>query len=288
MSKWRFESTELDDNNRLSCRVTARHPAYQKSITINLASSVKLQTCRRILLVLPGYRQNTERYMSVFRGLLNEADRCLVVVPQLTRDVFPVPEVLALNNMVTTRKCDVMKPQEEWVSTLFSALISYLMDAYTLLDQVFVFGHSAGAQLAHRIQLLDPLTNVSAVFAANSGWYTVPNIDIDFPFGVKGLLSSDSIRDNLQQNVYIMIGTRDTKEDFYLWKSKRVNTLQGLTRYDRANYMMQCIKHEARIQAIKTNWRYVEVANGRHKVDDMAPAAIGLMRKLYTLNTVAE
>jgi pimeloyl-ACP methyl ester carboxylesterase len=103
---------------------------------------------------------------------------------------------------------------------------------------VLVFGHSRGAQLAHRFAEFRP-DRVLAVAAVSAGTYTLPGIDgapggLTFPYGVNDLAlyaghSFDAARfENVQ--FWVGVGGQDTNTDLpHQW-----DTFEGNTRVQRA------------------------------------------------------
>ena len=53
------------------------------------------------------------------------------------------------------------------------------------MQKYHVFGHSAGGQFAHRFLMFKPNSRLDKMVASGSGWYTVPNLDFNFPYGFK-------------------------------------------------------------------------------------------------------
>ena len=49
-----------------------------------------------------------------------------------------------------------------------------------------LYGHSAGAQFVHRYLYFVPEARVAKVVAANAGWWTLPDLAVGFPYGLRG------------------------------------------------------------------------------------------------------
>jgi ribulose 1,5-bisphosphate carboxylase large subunit-like protein len=50
----------------------------------------------------------------------------------------------------------------------------------------YLFGHSAGARYAHRMVEFVPEAKAKMVIAANSGWYTLPDLNLDCLTALRG------------------------------------------------------------------------------------------------------
>src|SRR5260370_3493388 len=53
--------------------------------------------------------------------------------------------------------------------------------------KTFLWRHSAGGQFVHRLLATQPHDIFEAVGAANSGWYTLPTLDREYPEGLGGV-----------------------------------------------------------------------------------------------------
>lgn len=94
-----------------------------------------------------------------------------------------------------------------------------------------LFGHSGGAQFAHRFAMRRPGLLDAAVISA-AGWYTYLDTHRDFPDGVRSF--SDSALDGfLALPLLVAVGEDDTRRDRSL-RTGRVDSTQGGHRLSRA------------------------------------------------------
>jgi hypothetical protein len=81
-----------------------------------------------------------------------------------------------------------------------------------VVDEVVLFGHSAGAQFAQREVLFCealPLER-TRVFLCNAGWYTWPDRRIEYPYGFGGLPGSAEDRVCRVRRWHVLLGVSDT------------------------------------------------------------------------------
>ena len=97
--------------------------------------------------------------------------------------------------------------------------------SYSIIDQLFyhkkqltnnisdtydVFGNSAGGQVAHRLLLFKPNSPMNKIVSSASGWYTMPDLSIEF---LGGPASSPEENNNLTElfnkNFHVMVGSLD-------------------------------------------------------------------------------
>jgi hypothetical protein len=73
-----------------------------------------------------------------------------------------------------------------------------------------LFGHSAGSQFVHRMVMFGHRERVVACVAANAGTYMMPDLDIDFPYGLRATgLDEAALKAILQYRLTVMAGTAD-------------------------------------------------------------------------------
>ena len=99
--------------------------------------------------------------------------------------------------------------------------------------RIALFGFSGGAQFVHRYTLIHP-QRVRACVPVSAGWYTMPDPDLAWPLGLKGLPGGPL--DPAAQAVpfHLIVGQRDRRDDDALRRSARLDALQGVNRHARA------------------------------------------------------
>lgn len=125
-----------------------------------------------------------------------------------------------------------------------AALIEHLArtDA-AFVGPVQLFGHSGGAQLAHRFAMLYPHM-VARLGLVAAGWYCLPDDSMAFPYGL-GAPSHKRSSIWIQRNkvglhrylglpIDIYVGSEDTERDESLRQTPELDAIQGTTRIARA------------------------------------------------------
>jgi pimeloyl-ACP methyl ester carboxylesterase len=137
--------------------------------------------------------------------------------------------------------------------------------------QYDIFGHSAGGQFVHRFMLFMPNARVRTAIAANPGFYTLPNLNEKFPYGLKNSPHPMTEKDVLnwtRRKVILMRGTADVLRTENLRQSPEADA-QGQNRFERALFMFNKIK----AFNPKSPWQIFEVPNVAHDQKGMALAA---------------
>lgn len=110
-----------------------------------------------------------------------------------------------------------------------------------------LFGHSGGAQFAHRYAMAHPHRVARAVMAS-AGWYTFPKRRRRFPHGIKRSRRLTDVRfdpdEFLRVPMTVLVGESDTGKD-NLRRDDRVNRQQGLTRLERGRNWVDAMRAAA-------------------------------------------
>ena len=124
------------------------------------------------------------------------------------------------------------------------------------VDKLYLFGYSGGGQCVHRYTLAHP-GRVAKVAIGAAGWYTFPDPDLPYPYGLKVSRKdlSGVVFDPgkfLQVPTRVFVGAEDVKQDPALNKSLRIVRQQGETRVERAQNWIVAMKKAADSLGVQT------------------------------------
>jgi pimeloyl-ACP methyl ester carboxylesterase len=222
--------------------------------------------CTRLVVVMHGVLRNGVEYAESWAPAATRGDR-VVLVPELDGWGWPGSRAYNLGN-ATARGPSAFAAVERLCSTVRERL--------GLADPGFVlWGHSAGAQFVHRFVLFRPDAPVRLAIAAGAGWYTAPDLDVRWPYGLahrRLSFTADDVRRWAAAPVVLMRGTLDVQRDLHLRATDRAMA-QGRNRFDRAAWM------HAQIHRVDPSspWRLVDVPGVGHDDRLMARAAWPLL-----------
>ena len=107
----------------------------------------------------------------------------------------------------------------------------------TRRDKTYLWGHSAGGQFVHRLLATQPHGIFEAVGAANSGWYTLPTLDLDYPDGLGGIgLTREDVVRLLGYPLVIFSGDQDIDGTAENFPRHEAAMAQGPNRFARAQF----------------------------------------------------
>ncbi len=197
-----------------------------------------------------------------------------MVVPHFTVDDFPDANEFNQGHVFDASTGEVRSP-EQWtfaaIEPLFDAVVERIGGAqshYTL------FGHSAGSQFMHRFLYYMPDARVKRYISANAGWYTLPSLDVAYPYGLDGSgVTEAQLAAVLEKDVVIMLGREDVdRSDPDLRKTSEADE-QGPNRFARGLTMFESAKSASDQLGANFNWRLAIVDGASHSNAQMAAAA---------------
>ena len=217
----------------------------------------------RVLVLVHGKSGGAEELVEIFR---QNADLhgAMLVAPVFHDGTFPQFHQLGLNAATDGgRRPDI-------------ALRRILDDVSRLTQvathRVHIYGHSRGAQFAHRYAMAFPDAVLRCVISA-AGWYTLPDPSASFPHGTKVNRKLRSVEPDLDRfllvPVCVIVGAKDTDRDSKLKKSVRIDSAQGLTRLERARTWVDAVSVAARERGLVPNARLHVMPNAGHELSDL-------------------
>jgi pimeloyl-ACP methyl ester carboxylesterase len=127
-------------------------------------------------------------------------------------------------------------------------------------------GYSGGAQFSHRWTMTRP-ERVEHLIAVAAGWYTFPNPDLAFPYGLAtaGRLRRVSFDPEsfLAVPTTVLVGGED-RDSVNLRRNPRLDAQQGDTRVERARRWVLAMRMAARLYRVDANIAYQEVPGVDH------------------------
>lgn len=235
-----------------------RGPAYYLYVPRSTASP------RRMLVSVHGISRNAREHMEVFQSYA-EAYGVVLVAPLFDEKAFRgYQRLVASDPKRGIRRADIGLQRILADVTHVTGMPS---------DRIYLFGHSGGGQFAHRFAMAYPENVVRYVISA-AGWYTVPDLSVPYPYGMKPrrkLETPDMDVDAfLRIPACVVVGADDTERDETLNQAEWLDTTQGHTRVERAEYWVAAMTAAARWRELDTPFDLQVLANAGHDFTEMA------------------
>lgn len=142
----------------------------------------------------------------------------------------------------------------------------------------FIYGHSEGGQFVHRLVLLLPDARYAKAVAANPGWYTMPALNVNFPYGLGGSpATEESLKKGLGREFVLMLGDRDTDPDHKDLRRTPKAMAQGAHRFARGqNYFRDAGIRAGELKSAFA-WQLQVVPGAAHQNSKMSRSAAAVL-----------
>jgi hypothetical protein len=231
----------------------------------------------QVLFIVHGGARDSEKYLDIWKKF-TEHKNIILVAPEFKRADYEDYEYLNISDDYGV----LNKNLNEHLHNSLSIFFSFFKSKYNLeIDTYKLYGHSGGAQFAHRLLLFSDYDNVSSAVIAGAGSYTFLNNE-NYPYGLKesNHLSDKKIKRYLSQRVTFLIGNQDIKK----FESSKKNNIQGKAmqgnnRFEVGiNYFNNLITVSER-QKIPLRWKF-QIAKGvAHDNEKMSLLASEILLK---------
>ena len=230
----------------------------------------------RIVIVMHGASRDAPRYYDDWKAL-GEKLGLVVVVPEFSKRRFKGSARYNLG-FVFDPDTGRQRAEEKWtfsaIEPLFDDVVARLGSEQT---HYTLYGHSAGGQFVHRFLYYKKATRVNRYIAANSGWYTLPIDDFEYPYGLTDAAIADSeLARIFAANLILLLGKEDTDENSKSLRKTPEAQRQGPHRLARGLTMYRIAKARADELGLAFNWQVFVVKGADHVNAKMAPAAAAI------------
>ena len=212
-----------------------------------------------VLFIFPGESRDADTHLQLFSSWANSKGVMLFAL-QYSTDLYPTTTEYILGGMNTRQSSNGLLPREQWnfnfVESLFGEIVCFTQGSQTTYD---MWGHSAGAQFVHRYVTFMPDAHIGKAVACNSGWYTMPDLSVEFPYGLRKVSSADGElqKKALSRKLYVYVGGADT-------------STAGLNDNEGGRYYYQQSQQLAKQLGYSFGWSFAEVPGVGHDPSGMA------------------
>lgn len=229
--------------------------------------------------VMHGDNRNGDKYRDAW---IKKSDQYgfVDICPNFARDIFPDEEYHRGN--LANGIDSAQNPSSYYVYNVIDEIFDYFVAHSKSKARTFnIYGHSAGGQFVHRMITFRGAARIGLAVAANSGWYTMPDNSIRFPYGMGDPSGKTDGYVYDKKAFYaapmtILLGTADTLRTANLNQSAKADR-QGKTRLARGNNYYEFCKKDAEKLGYEFNWKIEYVPGVGHSNKKMGPAAADLI-----------
>lgn len=261
-------------------------PGERREVEVYYYRPRNLDERSPVLIVLPGAGRNAWDYRDYW---IDTAERfgVLVLSPHYSESRYPRFWNYNLAGMIADVVIDpkakemasyrITTDRQQWLFDDMDRIFDEAVRAAGLKTPRYdLFGHSAGGQFLHRFALFaDDDTRADRILASNSGWYTVPDQDARFPYGLADApIEERQLASAFARRLVVFLGGSDdaneTRGD--LVRSTETDR-QGLHRLARGKYFHTQAAKAAANMKTPFNWTLLVVPGIGHDAKGMSEAA---------------
>ncbi|HEY2629058.1 MAG TPA: hypothetical protein VGI57_08015 [Usitatibacter sp.] len=247
-------------------------PGPLREITVHTYRPASFTRSSPIVMVMSGRNRNADDYRDFW---IADADRrgLLIVAPEFNEAQYAHPQ--AYNYCAMIDNDGAPAPKGEWIFPVIEGIFQDAkVRAQSTRERYFLFGHSAGSQLVHRLVMFGWSPSIEMAVGGNAGSYTLPTAEESFPFGIGALGMDDAaLRAMLERPLAIHLGDRDIDPADPQLPREPGAVRQGPHRFARGHFFLETAKREAARVGAKFAWRLGIVPGVAHSGAMMSPHA---------------
>lgn len=253
-------------------------PLQEKPIRVFYYIPSGIMDSMPILLVFHGDDRDAQAALNSWTQAADQ-HRFMVFAPEFSSSYFPGGDGYNLANMFVdgdNPTPQTQNPDSIWTFSLIEPLFDEIKTRTNNQSNDYVaFGHSAGSQFLSRFLLFKPESRMKLAICANAGWYTVPDFQVKFPYGLQqSPMSETKLKSAFAKNMLVLLGKMDTNPNSPGLRHNPQADAQGLNRLARGRYFFSESQKIAESMFTTFNWRQSEVAGVGHDQALMAKNAL--------------
>ncbi|MEM8814298.1 MAG: hypothetical protein AAGE85_00580 [Pseudomonadota bacterium] len=233
-----------------------------------------------ILFMMHGASRNPARYLLEWAPFAEEAG-IVVVAPEFSRKHFSGRRGYNRGN-VSNKRGDRYTPipEPQWSFSAIEPLFDHVVTALQSVQPGYtLYGHSAGAQFVHRFLYYKPEARAKRFIAANAGWYTTPDLAVDYPYGLRNAeVSEEAFAWALRKPLLVLLGDKDVNMSSSSLNRSEKAMQQGEHRYNRGVYFFKTAMTQAERHGLELGWRIKRVKGVGHSNSGIAKVAVEHVR----------
>ena len=234
----------------------------QRHLSYYLFLPEKLSAKTKVLVCVHGISRNAEQQITAFHQQANSNNH-IIIAPRFSKKHYRGYQRLEVGAAGLT------------AADALNRILHHVQETQPVkTDRISLFGYSGGAQFSHRYSMLYP-EKINALFICSAGWFTFPNEDQKYPYGLSGSMNTVSkMRENLptflKLKTRILVGELDNTRDPGLNTKQCINRQQGYHRLERANRWISALQKKCTEMNLEADLRFITIKACGHSFEDCA------------------
>ncbi|WP_422104039.1 hypothetical protein [Winogradskyella sp.] len=271
---------EITESNKInvgkdSFVIYAYENSKRKSIKVWTYKPESWKDQDKIVFVMHGGGRNADDYLDAWVELAKN-NNLLIIAPEFENKFSKyTTNDYQEGNLFTF--FGTKNPESEWAYTVVENIFDYIKSVNDITNSHYdIFGHSAGGQFVHRMIMIRPESRIGTAIAANAGFYSLPDKNLAFPYGLK---KTDIKLDNEIQTAYkkrliILLGEQDNDPSLGTFRTTELAMQQGAHRLERGTNFFNTNKKLSEQNEWSFNWKIDTVKNVGHDYRKMSENSI--------------
>jgi len=240
----------------------------------------------KIVFVMHGGGRNADDYLDAWTAMANE-NNLLIVAPEFENKFSKyTTNDYQEGNLFTF--FGTKNPKKEWAYTVVENIFDHIKAVNNITNEYYdIFGHSAGGQFVHRMVMLMPEARIGTAISANSGFYSLPNENLEFPYGIKntGIDLKSDLQISYKKRLVILLGELDNDPSLGTFRTTDLAMEQGAHRLERGTNFYNANTELASKNDWTFNWEMDTIKNIGHDYKKMSENTIEwLKNQPYTIS----
>ncbi len=206
-----------------------------------------------IVIILHGRNRNAEGYRNSWHSYALD-NNFIAVVPEFKSSTFP-KDTFNWGNIRSLKGRTVER--QFWLLSVIEPLFDEVRGQLKIQNDFYsLYGHSAGAQIAHRFLYFIPDNRAKRIVMANAGYYTMPVDTVNFPQGIKDVDVSDTnLVKAYSKRVIVLLGDDDIDPEHSSLNKDLQSMRQGRHRFSRGHrFYMNSLFKASILLKVPFNW----------------------------------
>lgn len=227
-----------------------------------------------VMMMMHGAGRGALRYLKEWQTVA-QANGVIVIAPKFAKDAFP-GSANYNSGRVFDRETGQLNDEAVWTFSAIEPLFDHVVSELNSQQKEYtLYGHSAGSQFVHRFRYYKPQARVKRILAANAGWYTFPDLEIKYPYGLGGANVPDgALKTILKTDIVILLGDQDIDAAHRSLRRTPEALEQGPHRYARGLSFYEAGEAQAKALDVEFGWKKSVVPGVAHSNGGIAKQAI--------------
>lgn len=247
----------------------------RKSIKVWTYKSENWKNEDKIVFVMHGGGRNADDYLDAWIEIAKK-NNLFIVAPEFENKFSKyTTNDYQEGNLFTF--FGTKNPKEEWAYKVVENIFDHIKSVNSITNEDYdIFGHSAGGQFVHRMVMLMPESRIGTAISANSGFYSLPTENLEFPYGIKntGIDLKFDLQKSYKKRLIILLGELDNDQSLGTFRTTNLAMEQGTHRLERGTNFYNANKELKNKNNWIFNWEIDTIVNVGHNYKKMSENAI--------------